>query len=54
MVKVSHACYLLDITEDTVAEIAARLGHDDPYYFSRLFKRVMGVSPQRYRQERGQ
>ncbi|MCK0154395.1 AraC family transcriptional regulator [Alcanivorax sp. S6407] len=53
-IKVSHACYLLDITEDTVAEIASRLGHDDPYYFSRLFKRVMGVSPQRYRQERGQ
>lgn len=53
-IKVSHACYLLDITDDTVVEIAARLGYDDPYYFSRLFKRVMGVSPQRYRQERGQ
>ncbi|MZR63206.1 AraC family transcriptional regulator [Alcanivorax sp. DP30] len=53
-IKVSHACYLLDITEDTVVQIAARLGYDDPYYFSRLFKKVMGVSPQRYRQERGQ
>ena len=52
-IKVSHACYLLDISDDTLAQIAARLGYDDPYYFSRLFKKVMGVSPQRYRRERG-
>jgi AraC-like DNA-binding protein len=52
-IKVSHACYLLDISDDTVAQIAAWLGYDDPYYFSRLFKKVMGISPQRYRRERG-
>ena len=52
-IKVSHACYLLDISDDTLAQIAARLGYDDPYYFSRLFKKVMGISPQRYRRERG-
>ncbi|MGB1466187.1 MAG: AraC family transcriptional regulator [Alcanivorax nanhaiticus] len=53
-IKVSHACYLLDISDDSVVQIASTLGYDDPYYFSRLFKKVMGVSPQRYRQERGQ
>ncbi len=53
-IKVSHACYLLDISDDSVVHIALTLGYDDPYYFSRLFKKVMGVSPQRYRQERGQ
>ena len=47
--KVSHACYLLDITDEPVVHIASRLGYDDPYYFSRLFKRVMGVSPRGYR-----
>ena len=52
-IKVSHACYLLDISDDTVAQIAAWLGYDDPYYFSRLFKKVMGISPQGYRRERG-
>ena len=52
-IKVSHACYLLDISDDTLARIAARLGYDDPYYFSRLFKKVMGVSPGHYRRERG-
>ena len=52
-IKVSHACYLLDISDDTVAQIASWLGYDDPYYFSRLFKKVMGISPQGYRRERG-
>jgi len=28
-----------------VAEIAARVGYDDPYYFSRLFRRHTGDSP---------
>ncbi|MED5388956.1 MAG: AraC family transcriptional regulator [Pseudomonadota bacterium] len=52
-IKVSHASYLLDISDDTVARIAAKVGYDDAYYFSRLFKKVMGVSPQRYRNDRG-
>ena len=52
-IKVSHACYLLDISDDSVATIALQLGHDDPYYFSRLFKKMMGISPQKYRKERG-
>ncbi len=43
----------MDISEHSVAAIALQLGYDDPYYFSRLFKKVMRVSPQQYRQERG-
>ena len=31
------------------AEIATALGYIDPYYFSRLFKKVMGSSPRAYR-----
>lgn len=47
--KISRACYLLDITEWSVAAIASDLGYDDPYYFSRLFKRVIGIPPRDYR-----
>jgi AraC-like DNA-binding protein len=47
-----HACRLLDTTAEPVKRIAAQVGYDDPHYFSRLFKRVLGVSPQRYRQHR--
>lgn len=47
--KIQHACVLLDTTNDTIRSIAESLGIDDPYYFSRLFKKVMGLSPKQYR-----
>jgi AraC family transcriptional regulator of arabinose operon len=50
--KMQHACQLLDTTQEPVKRIANRVGYDDPHYFSRLFKRVIGVSPQQYRLHR--
>ncbi|MFE8072354.1 AraC family transcriptional regulator [Marinobacteraceae bacterium S3BR75-40.1] len=47
--KVERACQLLDNTEQPFTAIAAELGFDDNYYFSRLFKKVMGQSPTDYR-----
>lgn len=47
--KVQKATQLLDFTERPVKEIAAELGFDDPYYFSRLFKKIMGHSPSDFR-----
>lgn len=47
--KVEHACHLLDSTELSVGEISFQLGYDDPLYFSRVFKRVTGLSPSNYR-----
>ena len=47
--KMEHACYLLDITARTVQQIAFDLGYQDAYYFSRLFRKVVGVSPTDYR-----
>lgn len=49
--KISRACYLLDITDLSIADIAQQLGFDDPYYFSRMFKKVMGMAPRDYRRE---
>jgi AraC-like DNA-binding protein len=40
-------------TELSVAEIADHMGYLDEYLFSRLFKRVLGLSPRQY-QERNQ
>ncbi len=48
--KMQHAVALLTSTEKSVHEIAYELGYQDPYYFSRLFKKVMGASPRRYRE----
>lgn len=50
--KMERACYLLDISHQTVADIAESLGYEDAYYFSRLFRKVMGVSPSGYRASR--
>ncbi len=50
--KMQHACQLLDATHEPIKLVANRLGYADPHYFSRLFKRVIGVSPQQYRLHR--
>ncbi len=46
--KMEQACYLLDMSERQIREIARQLGYDDPYYFSRLFRKVIGMSPREY------
>ncbi|GAA0535795.1 helix-turn-helix domain-containing protein [Chitinophaga japonensis] len=40
---------LLYYTRLSVKEIAYQLGYDDPTYFSRLFKKVVGLTPGEYR-----
>ena len=50
--KVQKATQLLDFTEKSVKEIAGELGFDDPYYFSRLFKKIMALSPTEFRSHR--
>lgn len=47
--KVERACHMLDTSGASLAEIAEQLGYDDSFYFSRLFKKIMGVSPSNYR-----
>ena len=48
--KIKHACELIDRTQLPIKQISSQLGYDDPYYFSRLFKKIMGLSPKQYRQ----
>ena len=40
-------------TDKTVKQIAAELGYEDEYYFSRFFKVNADVSPQLYRETVG-
>jgi AraC-like DNA-binding protein len=47
--RMQHACRLLDETVLSVKEVAATLGYDDPFYFSRIFKSVNQVAPSEYR-----
>ena len=47
--RMQAACHYLDATSLSVKEVAAQLGYDDPYYFSRIFQKILGCSPLAYR-----
>ena len=47
--RMQAACHDLDTTALSIKEVAAKLGYDDPYYFSRLFQKILGCSPLAYR-----
>lgn len=47
--RMTQAARALVETDRTVAEIAQAVGYDDPYHFSRVFRRVHGASPRGYR-----
>jgi AraC-like DNA-binding protein len=49
--KIQKACQYLLLTDLRVKEIAQELGIEDPYYFSRMFTKVMGSSPNTYRRK---
>lgn len=49
--RINYAISLLINTDLLVTEIAERCGFEDPYYFSRLFKKTIGVSPRDYRRK---
>jgi AraC-like DNA-binding protein len=50
--KMQRACELLETTHMTVGEISRGLGYQDQYYFSRIFKKIVGVHPTQYRETR--
>ena len=47
--KLARACELLRQTDWTVARIAAEVGYDDPFYFSRTFRDAYRLTPTAYR-----
>jgi AraC-like DNA-binding protein len=47
--KVQKACQYLLFTDLPIKNIAEQLGIQDPYYFSRMFTKLMGLSPRQYR-----
>lgn len=47
-VKIEHAKELVDTHQYLMYEISDMLGFDNPYYFSKVFKKVTGISPREY------
>ncbi len=51
--KMQKACHLLMDSGYNIKAIASQLGYDDPYHFSRVFKKIMGISPKGFRKKDG-
>ncbi len=47
--KIQRACHLLDNSGWMIADVARETGFDDQFYFSRVFRKVMAMSPVEYR-----
>ena len=49
MIRMEHACFLLETTQKRIADIASEAGFYDRRYFTRIFKETCGMTPQEYR-----
>lgn len=47
--KIQEACFMLKFSSLRISEISFELGFEDQYYFSRLFKEHMELSPLNYK-----
>ena len=47
-VKIEHAKQLIDSHQYLIYEVADMLGFENAYYFSKVFKKVTGMSPREY------
>lgn len=46
--RMNHARRMLDSGHTNISEIAYQCGYSDPKYFSRSFKKSMGITPSEY------
>lgn len=49
VLRLNHACQLMQKTEVSIGGIARAVGYQDPLYFTRLFKKRTGLAPSDYR-----
>ena len=47
--RIREACLLLRFSDKTIDEIAAATGFTDRFYFSRMFKKLRGITPAEFR-----
>jgi YesN/AraC family two-component response regulator len=50
-VRMQHAKEMLASTSYTISEISDKAGYTDYFYFSKLFKKMYGMTPTKYRQQ---
>lgn len=52
--RIKHACFLIETYENSLSllEISEQCGYTDYIYFSKKFKKITGISPQQYKNNR--
>ena len=50
--RIDAAKALLKTTDCTLAVIANQVGFKDPFHFSSYFKKITGLSPQKFRESK--
>jgi AraC-like DNA-binding protein len=50
--RIAYAKHLLTMGGQSISEVAYKSGFSDPKYFSRVFKKIEGVSPSSIAQSR--
>ena len=51
--RIKRAAQLIDSGEYNFSQVAYMTGFNDPKYFSRRFKKIMGVTPTEYKERKG-
>lgn len=49
--RISRAKELLTVSDLTIAKVSEAVGYQDNFYFSRVFKKLMHMSPSQYRKQ---
>lgn len=49
--KIQKACQYIELTDMKFQDISFALGFNEPSYFSRLFTKIMGISPSKYKEQ---
>lgn len=50
-IRVEEAKQMLEATRKSIENIAESVGYEDPRFFRRLFKRLVGITPAQYRRQ---
>ncbi|MDD4969097.1 MAG: AraC family transcriptional regulator [Paludibacter sp.] len=50
--RIQKACHFLDFTDMKIIQICPKIGYEDAFYFTRIFKQTMGMSPTEYRAQK--
>ncbi|MCG7406612.1 AraC family transcriptional regulator [Paenibacillus sp. ACRRX] len=50
-IRIGKACHMLQYTDASISDISQSVGYEDVFYFNRIFKKNVGLSPSHFRKK---